>query len=192
MLGFVPVSVNPVSSILNGIFVGLFGVSANAQVGSFTFNYTTGLVGVQANAQVGQMYFIITNEIVANMVGVSANAQTGIFVKTIQAFLAGISANAQAGSFSPLINQEGLTMSNFICQTIPQNNNDTFVSIQYSDDGGISWGNPVVQSAGGVGQYLTNVQFRNLGQARTRVYRVRTDNPRPLSGIYTGFKISNS
>lgn len=173
--------------------VALPNISANTQVGSFIFNRSNFLTGVVANSQVGTFFPTISpNAVFAFLNGIQGNAQVGSFTTSINAFLNGIQGNTQVGSFTTFINKEGLNMSDFECVSYPISNIDTFVSIQYSDDGGISWKNTISQSAGTTGEYGRNIQFRRLGQSRNRVYRVRTDNPRPLTGIFTEYEILGS
>lgn len=49
---------------------------------------------------------------------------------------------------------------------------DNLVWLDWSDDRGHSFGNPVSQSAGERGEYLTSIQFQRLGYARDRVFRL--------------------
>jgi hypothetical protein len=44
--------------------------------------------------------------------------------------------------------------------------------LRWSDNGGFSWGNPVQQSMGGPGQYVTSPQWQRLGIARDRVFEL--------------------
>lgn len=44
--------------------------------------------------------------------------------------------------------------------------------LEWSDDRGVTWGNPVLQSMGQTGQYLTSMQWQRLGMARSRVFRL--------------------
>ena len=46
------------------------------------------------------------------------------------------------------------------------------VSLSWSDDKGVSYGNPVLQTLGQIGQYLTTPSWNRLGQARDRVYKL--------------------
>ncbi len=48
------------------------------------------------------------------------------------------------------------------------------IELQWSDDGGETWGNWLARSLGSVGQYKTRVQWPRLGAARDRVWRLRT------------------
>jgi hypothetical protein len=51
------------------------------------------------------------------------------------------------------------------------------VSLRYSDTHGATWGDPVTASVGSTGQFLTSVQFNQLGMARDRVFEVFWDFP---------------
>jgi hypothetical protein len=54
---------------------------------------------------------------------------------------------------------------------------DPQVILQWSDDGGHSWSAERWASAGSIGQRRTRVNFRRLGAARDRVYKVRITDP---------------
>lgn len=65
--------------------------------------------------------------------------------------------------------------------------NDEFqVSLRWSDNAGRSYGNAVLQSLGGTGEYLTSVQWNRLGLARDRVYELSWSAPMKtaLQGVY--------
>lgn len=49
---------------------------------------------------------------------------------------------------------------------------EDLISLRWSDTTGKSWGNPLRESVGSTGQYLTSVAFRQLGMARNRVFEV--------------------
>ena len=51
-------------------------------------------------------------------------------------------------------------------------NSDPQVSLSWSDDKGVSYGNPVMQSMGQTGKFLTTISWNRLGQARDRVYKL--------------------
>ncbi len=51
------------------------------------------------------------------------------------------------------------------------------VSLRYSDDRGVTYGNKIEQSVGASGQYLTSVQYNRLGYARDRVFEVSWSAP---------------
>jgi hypothetical protein len=62
------------------------------------------------------------------------------------------------------------------------------VSLRWSDDRGASWGNPIQQSMGAAGEYLTSIQFQRLGMARDRVYELSWSVPykTALNGAWLG------
>ncbi len=49
---------------------------------------------------------------------------------------------------------------------------DDLVSLSWSDDRGRSFGSPVTQSLGKIGEYRTSVQWQRLGMARDRVFKL--------------------
>jgi len=50
---------------------------------------------------------------------------------------------------------------------------DPQIMLQFSDDGGFTWSNEIWETAGRTGAFNTVVQFRRLGSARSRVFKVR-------------------
>jgi hypothetical protein len=51
------------------------------------------------------------------------------------------------------------------------------VFLSWSDDRGHTWGNPVGVSMGGLGEYLTSLQWQRLGLARDRVFALEWSSP---------------
>jgi hypothetical protein len=51
------------------------------------------------------------------------------------------------------------------------------VWLDWSDDRGRSFGNPLTQDIGARGEYRTSVQFQRLGMARDRVFRLTWTSP---------------
>lgn len=49
---------------------------------------------------------------------------------------------------------------------------DPKISLRYSDDRGASWSNPIEQTIGKSGQYLTSIQWNRLGMGRDRVFEL--------------------
>ncbi len=47
------------------------------------------------------------------------------------------------------------------------------VSLSWSDDKGVSYGNPVMQTLGEVGETLTTMTWNRLGQARDRIFKLQ-------------------
>jgi hypothetical protein len=56
---------------------------------------------------------------------------------------------------------------------------DPQVMMRFSDDGGKTWSNERMRSAGEVGQYGTRVRWNRLGAARRRVFEVSVSDPIP-------------
>lgn len=59
--------------------------------------------------------------------------------------------------------------------------NPPMVSLRWSDDRGATYGNPVEQSMGSGGQYLTSVKWNRLGMARDRVFELSWSSPNNTS-----------
>ncbi len=68
--------------------------------------------------------------------------------------------------------------------TVTDQEADPEIFLSWSDDKGVSYGNPVGQSMGKTGQYLITVSWNRLGQARDRVFKLQwsTDNVTALNG----------
>lgn len=58
------------------------------------------------------------------------------------------------------------------CGTDDDPADDPQLSLRWSDDKGVSYGNPVLQSMGKQGEYLTQIQYNRLGIARDRIFEV--------------------
>jgi Phage stabilisation protein len=57
------------------------------------------------------------------------------------------------------------------------------VELSWSNDGGASYGDPVIRSMGSVGERFPRVIWRRLGMSRNRVWRVRFSHASPFSII---------
>jgi hypothetical protein len=55
------------------------------------------------------------------------------------------------------------------------------VTLSWSDDGGMTYGNPVPRSTGLIGEFVSRVQWDRLGYARDRVWRVDFSDDAPFS-----------
>ena len=64
------------------------------------------------------------------------------------------------------------------------------ISLSWSDDKGKTYGNPVSQSMGKIGEYLTVPSWNRLGMARDRIFKVSwsTPNATALNGGFVTFK----
>lgn len=65
-------------------------------------------------------------------------------------------------------------------------NAEFLVALRYSDTGGQSWSDYIYRPVGGVGQFLTTMQWRRLGLGRRRVFELSWSTPVPtaLNGAY--------
>lgn len=72
--------------------------------------------------------------------------------------------------------------------------NPPVVNLRWSDTRGASWGNPIQGSMGSTGQYLTSIQFNQLGFARDRVFELFWSAPQAtaLNGAWVQTKIAAS
>ena len=64
---------------------------------------------------------------------------------------------------------------NFDCGTATQiddSDPEPVIYLSWSDDKGVTFGNPIPQSLGRLGEYLTDPQWNRLGMARDRVFKV--------------------
>jgi hypothetical protein len=59
--------------------------------------------------------------------------------------------------------------------------NDSLISLSFSDDRGHSYGNPVSQSIGNIGEYRTSLQWQRLGMCRDRVFKLEWSAPAPTA-----------
>ena len=66
------------------------------------------------------------------------------------------------------------------------NNQPVTVFLEWSDDRGKSFGNPIGQTMGVEGAYLTSIQWMRLGMARDRVFQLTWSDPvkTALSGAF--------
>jgi hypothetical protein len=55
--------------------------------------------------------------------------------------------------------------------------NPALISLRWSDSKGATYGNPVIQTMGNGGDYLTQISYWRLGQARDRVFEISWSSP---------------
>lgn len=60
---------------------------------------------------------------------------------------------------------------------------DPKIRLRYSDDGGNSWSQELVEPLGKQGEMMRRAVFRNLGQSRNRIFEVEYSDPVPVSII---------
>jgi len=77
--------------------------------------------------------------------------------------------------------------------TIPDDS-EPMASLSWSNDKGKTYGNPVMQSMGKIGEYLTTISWNRLGEARDRVFKLQwsTANSTALNGGFVDLKEARS
>lgn len=88
---------------------------------------------------------------------------------------------------------EKITYLNFQADIEPgtiADDSDPQISLSWSDDKGKTYGNPVQQSMGKIGNYLTVASWNRLGEARDRVFKLQwsTNNGTSLNGGFIDSK----
>lgn len=58
------------------------------------------------------------------------------------------------------------------------NDQDHFVEVRYSKDGGRNWSNWKCRSIGQIGQYQQRVKLNRMGVSRTWVFDIKVSSPR--------------
>lgn len=86
-----------------------------------------------------------------------------------------------------------ITYLNFMADIEPgtiADDSDPQISLSWSDDKGKTYGNPVMQSMGKIGKYLTAPSWNRLGEARDRVFKLSwsTNNSTALNGGFVDLK----
>lgn len=165
-----------------------------SQVGQAFVEVITGSLG---GAQIGQAYL----EVLVQNSTPSIDAATG------QAFIEVLAQNSTPHVFSQLgqafvevvarMSQpptSRLRMGAFTVVAPDVITTENKVWLRWSDDRGCSWGNPVDQTLGDVGQFDTDVTWYRLGQSRDRVFEISWTAPQPesLMGLYIVFTYARS
>lgn len=154
----------------------LSGVSAVTSVGTLDVaGGHAGLTGVQALAQIGNLLTNVSpNRTEGTIIGVQAQGQPGTLhqIEISAGGLVGVQAIGEVGTPRGLVSAGGLTMTSLNVTTSPGVAPQGQVSLRYSDTGGASWGDPIIQPLGATGRTRTVPQWRQLGIARNRVYEI--------------------
>lgn len=97
--------------------------------------------------------------------------------------ITGVEAIGEVGTLA-LRNPLSMTALNVTEFPVSQ---DRFVNLKYSDDAGATWRNTVQRTMGQIGELDTTIQYRQLGQARNRVYEISWSSP--YATALTGFMV---
>lgn len=95
-----------------------------------------------------------------------------VTLEPAQAEPTGVQASAQVGTPTLYIRNPSrfvMTELDLVERLGSQIDDNRSVTLRYSDDAGANWSEPINQTLGDIGEYKTNVQWRRLGMARSRV-----------------------
>lgn len=95
--------------------------------------------------------------------------------------------------FPHVINEDKrILYTKFVADMAPTSSNLDVLTLDWSDNRGISFGTPVTQPMGS--DPLTSIQWRRLGLARDRVFRLTwiTSNLSALNGAFIEYEVANS
>jgi hypothetical protein len=104
---------------------------------------------------------------------VGSTLRIALYMPPLLVPVEGVEATAEVGSLR-VRNPLSMTSEETIEYPISP---DRFVSLNYANDGGKVWSNRVIQSLGEIGRTETQVQFRQLGYGRDRVYNLEWSSP---------------
>lgn len=177
--------------------VSLTGVAGTGHAGSITVEATpvSSLIGVYGVGLAGSLS--VTSGI--DMVNIPLNGGAGfvlggVLSAGLSAGLTGASGQGAAGSLAALGTVAGLTMTELMGISLAVGTNDVYFSLRWSDDGGLTFGNALIQSFGATGEYLYFPTFKNLGQGRDRIFEISYSAPiaTALSGIFVEAETAQS
>jgi hypothetical protein len=125
--------------------------------------YNKNVVGDWQN---GNLYALDLDTYVDNVDGLGLNNDGSYPISRIRSWPVEINENNRISHKSFRADmQVGSTLNT-------QSSNPPMVYLRWSDDRGETYNNPLPQSLGAQGQYLTNLQWWRLGMARGRVYEL--------------------
>lgn len=81
----------------------------------------------------------------------------------------------------PLRQEKQYPMFVLDCTTGESTTGEHQVELSWSNDGGATFGNPVMRSLGNIGQRFQRLIWRRLGRARDRIWRIRFSGDAPFS-----------
>lgn len=104
-----------------------------------------------------------------------------------------VGTTAPPGPF-PLLDGDQNSIDGLVVGPAPGPDTSPQVGLRWSDDRGRTWGNPIYNTLGATGQYLTSIQYNRLGFARDRVFEVFWSAPvdTALQGAWVTFSKASS
>lgn len=134
--------------------------------------YSIWVSGTQVNASV---FTLTTGDVICVAVTLAPFALTGV------------EGTGQAGTITTdIVDVTSMTMTLLEGKEYLQTPGDNNLNLRWSDDGGNTFGNPLIQSMGAEGQYNASIVFQNLGLSRDRIFEVSwaSDGKSALQGIF--------
>lgn len=104
---------------------------------------------------------------------VGSTLRIALYMPPLLVPIIGVEATAESGSLRV---RNPLSMTHETTIEFPISP-DRFVSLNYANDGGKVWSNRVIQSLGEIGRVEAQVQWRQLGYGRDRVYSLEWSSP---------------
>ena len=130
-----------------------------------------------------------TATISSTLAGVVLNSGSGLFLVGV---VAGSAVGLPVGNAGNAVTQYALQTPNGNLSYLTVNSSGVLsgsaptafglppqVVLDWSDDGGHTWSNQYMNSAGNVGEYKKRLMWRRLGRSRDRVYRITCTDPSP-------------
>ena len=115
---------------------------------------------------------------------------------TLEPFeLEGVSGTGNAGTITvETVNITSMTMILLQGKEYYQDTGDNNLNLRWSDDGGNTFGNPLIQNMGNPGQYNASIVYQNLGTSRDRVFELSwsSDGQSALQGIFVEYLVLSS
>jgi len=161
----------------------LTGRQANAAIGTLAVGLAINVIvsGISATAARGDLLTHITDSnTFVRMTGVGAVAAIGAMHSSFAIALTGFQLTAGIGSPQIITYAGGMALDELTVDQEEVIEEDTMVSLRWSDTEGQSWNDPIHRSLGLTGDYLNSLQWQRLGMARRgRVFEVSWSAPVP-------------
>jgi len=177
--------------------ISILGVGGTGHPGTIMVELTpthslTGVFGVGSAGAMGVAIDVIRVNV--PLIGVAATGAAGTLAPSLTFRLLGVAGAGHAGVMAALATMPGLTFAGLSGTELPTHTDDIYFSVRWSDDGGQTWGNPLVQSLGSTGEFLLFPTIKNLGQGRDRIFEISLSSPKAtaLSGIFIETEIASS
>jgi len=101
--------------------------------------------------------------------------------------LPGVSGTGEAGTIGvDIVDIPTMTMTGLFGTELYQEIGSNNLSLRWSDDGGNTWGNPLLLSMGSPGAFNSSLIFQNLGYSRDRIWELSfaSDGNSALAGVF--------